>query len=50
MEEMIVEDDNVVKVMTNLVRDLDIRKLVIGITKSNLRYVFIVFFFLLCFN
>lgn len=35
---MVVEGDNVAKAITEQVRDHDIRKLVIGITKSNLRY------------
>ncbi|CAJ1962748.1 unnamed protein product [Sphenostylis stenocarpa] len=37
VEVMLIEGDNVAKAITDLVRDHDIRKLMIGITKSNLR-------------
>ncbi|KAL2341423.1 hypothetical protein Fmac_009363 [Flemingia macrophylla] len=36
VELMLIEDDNVVKAITDLVRDHSVRKLVIGITKSDL--------------
>nr|KYP62819.1 U-box domain-containing protein 33 [Cajanus cajan] len=36
VEIMLIEDDNVAKAITDLVRDHGVRKLVIGITKSNL--------------